>query len=137
MSYRIGDIVAIPLPNGEFAYGKLHRDASIGIYDVVSDPLLPPTAVITKPFMFFSGIFDTAIKRGIWLKIGYEPFQDENSEWPPPAYIQDVIDPSKYRIYFKGQMTPAKQSEIHSLDKQTMRKPKQLVDEICRRLHAG
>jgi len=37
---RVGDIFQIPLPDGRFAYGKVFRDASVGIYETFSMRLL-------------------------------------------------------------------------------------------------
>jgi hypothetical protein len=132
--YKLGDIVAIPLPDNKFAYGMIHNDASIGIYDLISELMLIPEEIVSKPFTFFSGIFDTAITQGFWPKVGHVPFADKESSWPPPTFIQDVINPSKFRIYHKGEMREATEEEIQGLDEAVMRKPEHLIAEILRRL---
>lgn len=43
--YALGSIVAIPLPDGRFAYAKVFNDSNFGIYDVVSKEILPMDAV--------------------------------------------------------------------------------------------
>ncbi len=74
-----GDVIAIPLPDGNYAYGKLFNDASIGIYDLISENVIQFEKVTIQPIDFFSGVFDTAIKNGTWEKIGHEPFESEDN----------------------------------------------------------
>ena len=70
MSPRVGDIFQIPLPNGRFAYGKVFRDASVGIYDTIFDaPAQPP---IKSSFAFIVGLYDDILKSGVWPIIGHE-----------------------------------------------------------------
>jgi Immunity protein 26 len=69
---RVGDIFQIDLPDGRFAYGKVFRDASIGIYQRVFDsPVFPP---IDSPFVFVVGLYDDILKSGMWPIVGSEPF---------------------------------------------------------------
>jgi hypothetical protein len=130
---KLGDVVQIPLPTGENAYGRIFQDASIGVYNFVSKSTPPLEDLEVLDYLFITGVFDTAIKSGEWKLIGNLQFPDEDSRWPPPKYIQDIIQPQKYRIYFKGNLTKADKSEIKGLEKQAMYKPAEIVAEIMSR----
>jgi hypothetical protein len=45
---KVGDLFVIPLPDGHFAFGKVFRDASVGIYSEVQDS--PKEAPIGSSF---------------------------------------------------------------------------------------
>ena len=50
--YKVGQIVAIPLPDGRFAYGKVFNDFDIGVFDFVSDQMEPAERVVDNKFLF-------------------------------------------------------------------------------------
>ena len=96
MKPRVGDIFEVPLPNGRFAYGKVFRDASVGIYETVFDaPERPP---IKSAFSFVVGLYEYILADGVWPIVGHEPFDSTDAEWPPPYFINDAIsgDYSRY-----------------------------------------
>ena len=52
---KVGDIFEIRLPDDRFAYGKVFRDASIGVYEkIFSSPAEPP---INSSFAFIVGLY--------------------------------------------------------------------------------
>jgi len=129
---KLGDIVDIPLPNGSFAFGRLYNDASIGVYDLIALSSLSVDEISKYKIRFFSGVFDTYIKNGNWKIIGNIPFEKQDDSWPPAQYIQDIINPDKYSIYYKGEIIAASKEEISGLEQQIMRKPEELVELICK-----
>jgi len=36
---RLGDVYAIPLPNGKFAFGRIFKDACLGIYKYIGNSI--------------------------------------------------------------------------------------------------
>ena len=128
--YKLGDIVAIPISKEKYAFGKIYKDASIGIYSLISDSEQPVSEITKHSIILYSGVFDTAISNGSWRILGNEPFAHESDSWPPAQYIDDIINPNKYKIYYKGEVNAATKAEIKGLEKQAMRKPEQLVTEI-------
>ncbi|MDQ0975879.1 hypothetical protein QFZ31_005757 [Neobacillus niacini] len=36
---KIGDVYAIPLPNGKYAFGRIFKDAGIGIYKDIGESI--------------------------------------------------------------------------------------------------
>lgn len=134
VKYKIGDIVMIPVSNSLFVFGRLLKDASIAIYTFSSQKVVDVHELIGKEMLFDPGVFDTSITNGEWTIIGNIPFNNSDESWPSPKFIQDVIDPNKYRIYYKGVMTPATVKQVKGLEKQVMYKPDELVKEIKSRL---
>lgn len=134
VKHKLGDVVSIPLPDSRYAAGRLFRDASIGVFAVIFDK--PPAIedVANRPTAFVTGCFTSAIKDGHWKVIGTIPFSNDDEAWGPPTYIQDFINPKKFRIYHMGKMRPATADEVRGLGKAEMYKPEQLVDRILREL---
>ncbi len=132
--YGIGDIVMIPLGDGVFVFGRLLRDASIAIYNLAAKEAVELGLLASKDVLFEAGVFDTNIANGKWKIIGNIPFDNDDESWPSPQYIRDIINPDKYRIYYKGEMKPASEQDIQGLEKQVMYKPEELIKEIKKRL---
>lgn len=130
IKYKIGDIVAIPLPNKSYAYGKIFNDSTIGIYKIVTKIIETVERVTQCHIAFYAGFFDTKILSGDWSIIGWQKFLNDEEAWPPPAYIQDILNPQTYRIYHKGMMRPATKEEIKGLEKAIMYKPESLESKI-------
>ena len=117
-TYKVGQIVAIPLPDQRFAYGKVFNNFDIGVYDFVSDELEPMERVVKKKFLYFSGVTDRAVKDGTFLVIGEEPFPDEESAWAPPmasGVFPGDSDMSTLRIDHKGNSRSATPEEAAGL----------------------
>lgn len=128
--YQTGDVVSIPIGDGMQMAARVLRDSSIQVFDDIFSDLpdigrLRGTRTLCSP-----GVFDTAIKRGDWKKLGNLPFLDDQSSWPSPKFIRDVLQPDRYRIYERGSMRPASKEEVKGLEEQRMYKPEQLVDYL-------
>ena len=50
--YNLGSIVAIPLPEGKYAFGKVYTD-QMAIYDLVLDHIPEISKVLDKQILFF------------------------------------------------------------------------------------
>lgn len=142
--YSIGSIISIPLPDGRFAYIKAFKDRTFGIYDLVSNGLLPVAEVVRNPFSFFQSSTDLAIKNGDWLVIGAEPFSNEDSAWPPPQATCYLRESNEWtmggipRIDYRGQMRVATLDEVRGLDiMSACHLPELLVERIVDRLVNG
>lgn len=117
---RPGHILEIPLPNGLCAYGKVYRDDSIGVYDLVTStrPQLP----ISVPFRFHVFTYIRLLNSGKWPRIGREGFSTPEDGWPPPASVYDLIS-GGWSIYHLGEIRPSTEEEAGSLE------PTQVWDE--------
>ena len=103
--YKAGQIVAIPLPDHQFAFAKVFNSFDLGVYDFLSDKIEPIERVVEKEFLYFSGVTDRAIKDGTFHVIGEEPFPDEESAWAPPmasGVFPGDSDMDTLRIDHKG-----------------------------------
>ena len=127
MTPRVGDIFQIPLPDGRYAYGKVFRDASVGIYETIFDS--PAELPIESSFVFIVGLYDDVLKSGTWPIIGHVPFSSTEDEWPPPHLIKDVIS-GEYSVYHKGVIRPSTESECRGLEQAAVWDVEHVIDRI-------
>ena len=125
---NIGDVFQIPLPDGRFAYGRVYNDASVGIYNTVTErPLNPPIG--SRSFLFTVGLYSDILERGKWKIIGHDPFHTDESTWPPPFFVRDVIS-GDYQIYHKGILSPAEAEETRGLEEAAVYDSNHVIDRI-------
>ena len=125
---KVGDVFQISLPNGRYAYGRIYRDASVGIYRKITDePRNPPIG--SRDFMFHVGMYDDIIKSGEFPIVGRDPFENSESEWPPPNFIKDQIS-GEYSVYHKGEIRKASESECKGLEEAAVWDSHHIVDRI-------
>lgn len=117
--YKIGQIVAIPLPGKKFAYGKVFNDFDIGIYDFLSDEIEPIERVVNSNILFYNAVTDRAIKNGAFVVIGEEPFPNEESAWAPAmaaGIFPEDPDVGVLHITHKGEMWRATPEQAAGMD---------------------
>lgn len=124
--YRVGAVVAIPLPDGRFGYGRLYQNLNIGLFRVISDTLLDVAEVIRHPVgpvLFFA---DAPVRDGTWPVIGTFAFRSEKESWPPPARGSGLV-------YWVGvdMKVAGSEAEVAGLEYDTLRD----AAEIVRRLY--
>ena len=124
---RVGDIFEIPLPDGRFAYGRVFRDAAVGIYPKIFN--CAQTRPIESSFAFTVGLYHDILKTGRWRIVGHEPFVSEEAEWPPPSFIKDVIS-AQYSIYHKGVIRPSTEQECAGLEEAAVWDEHHVIDRI-------
>lgn len=134
MKINVGDIIAIPIQEHQFVFGRVYSDATIAIYDFLSDTFNSHEAACKSKILMFSGYFDTSVKSQKWKIVGHISFPSPEHAWAPPVYIQDILDSNKYRIYHKGVMKSCLKSETQGMERQLMRKPEELVKAIKARM---
>jgi hypothetical protein len=110
---KLGDVYAIPLPNGKYAFGRRFLDARIAIYKHVGETVndLPSK----EEYQFIVGIYDYVLKSGEWVVVENRPFKNEEDACPPPSCIIDSIS-GEYSIYYKGQIRNASKEECEGLE---------------------
>lgn len=131
--YKVGQIVAIPLPDGRFAYGKVFNDFDIGVYDFLSGQMEPIERVVDNKFLFYTAVTDRAIKSGAFSVIGEQPFPDEESAWAP-AMASGIFpdDPGVgiLHIAHKGDMWGASPDQAAGMDVRDFCQDPELFVEI-------
>ena len=128
-----GDIVAIPLGDNEFAYGRLWRDCGVQVFDFISTDGKHPTNFDSLATKFFGSAMTKKIETGKWPIVGHLPFDNPEEAWTPPTFIHDLLDPRRYKIYERGSIRPASKQEIAGLEEEKLYFPDAFVDEIRRR----
>jgi hypothetical protein len=125
-----GTVIQIALPTGKFAYGRLYKDASIGVYkEISSTPGQPPIG--SRAFQFNVGAYDdvfTSTKSSI---VGNDPFTRGEDPWPPPRCIVDSIS-GQYSIYHRGEIKSAFPEECQGMEIAAVWELEHIIDRILR-----
>lgn len=124
---KLGDIYAIPLPNGMYAFGRVLKDAGIAIYKYTSNNI--KDIPVSEEYQFIVGVYKDVLQNGIWTVVSNRPFNNEEESWPPKQYIYDKINGS-YSIYYKGEITPSTQEECQGLERAAVWDEHHIVDRI-------
>lgn len=111
---KIGDVYAIPLPNGLYAYARVFKDAGFGVYNKLGDTLNPEIDEEWK-YQFIISVFKDLLQDGQWIYVKNIPFRQKDEEWPPKRYIRDPISNS-YSIYYKGEIKSSSVEECIGLE---------------------
>ena len=99
---KTGDVLAIPLADGRFAFCRVLEDASIGVYRYIADSLDAPPPVDTD-YLFAVGVYRDVLTSGQWPFVARVPFKNKEEAWPPPYVVRDPIT-GKESIYHKGKV---------------------------------
>lgn len=129
---RVGDIIAIPIKSG-FGYGRIYKDADIGIINLTSKSLLELSDIKGEPIKFIVG-FCEPWDHPTWIYLGKWSFDRDEEAWGPPKYVQDVINPNQYRLYHKGIMRTCHRKETEGLEKAVLYSPTLLADRIIKEI---
>ena len=124
---KIGDVYAIPLPSGKFAFGRTFADGDIGIYEHIGNNL---TDLPSKEnYQFIVGVYEDVLKSGNWLFVENRPFASEEDAWPPPAFICDSLS-GEFSLYHKGVITPSTKKQCWGLERAAVWDAEHVVDRI-------
>lgn len=133
--FKPGDVFQISLPDGRYAYGRVYRDASVGIYrQVTNEPHKPPVG--SRDFMFNVGMYEDVLTSGQCPIVGHDAFESPEAEWPPPNYVKDVLS-GAYRIYHKGQFRRASEAEHLGLEEAAVWELRAITDRIMKVLNGN
>lgn len=132
IKYVLGSIIAIPLKHSDYifaiplesmkyAYAKTHKDGNLGIYNFISDVIVPLEEVVKHPIIFYQYGTDKAIKNGLWPILGALTFASEDNTLLPPmatCYDRDsnTWTMSEPKIYHNGESYFVTEKEVHGLD---------------------
>jgi hypothetical protein len=140
--YKVGLIVAIPLPDGRFAFAKLFNDLDFGVYSLLSEKIEPVEKIVEHEIVFFQSATDSAVVSGEWPIVGEEPFPDEEPAWGPPKAAgtlpQTGVGPPSPMMYHKGEMKSARIEDLIGLDiEKFCQRPERFVTVLVNRLIKG
>ena len=77
---KIGDIYAVPLPNGMYSYARVFRDAGFGVYNKLGNTVNPEINDEWR-YQFIISVFKDLLQDGKWIYIRNLPFKSEDEEW--------------------------------------------------------
>jgi hypothetical protein len=136
--YKVGLIVAIPLPDKRFAYGKVFNDLDVGIYDFMSDEIESVEHVVKKRILFFNAVTDRAIKNGTFIVIGEQPFPNEETAWAPAmamGIFPEDHSVGMLHIAHKGNFLAATPKQADGMDIRVFcQEPELFVELVIERL---
>lgn len=140
--YKIGSIVAIPLPDGRFAFAKVYKNYDFGVYGLLSEKIEPLGKILEHEITFFHFATDSAIVSGEWPIVGEEPFPDEESSWGPPKAAgvlpQYGLGITSTQLSHKGKSKSAPIEDLIGLDIASFSQhPELFVDMLVNRLIKG
>jgi hypothetical protein len=127
---RQGDVVAVPLTHNQYAFGRVCREPTLAVFSKTSAELLPLEQIAKMEVLFYIGFIQTKVQTCDWIYLGKMPFTNAEDAWPPAVFIQDIHDPTEYRIYHRGEMRPAKEREWVGLKKFEMQPPFMIRERI-------
>jgi len=124
---KLGDVYAIPLPNGKYAFGRAFWDGAIAIYEHIAESVedLP----LSEDYQFIVGVYEYVLKSGEWPFVGNRPFNIDEEKWPPPTCVIDNIS-GEYSIYYKGEFRESNESECEGLEVAAVWGVEHIIDRI-------
>ena len=98
---KLGDIFAIPLPDGKYSFGRLMKETELAIYEGKYKSIKDFDK--TQKYSFIVGVYRNVLTDGKWPIINNVPFETEEEAWSPPSCTIDQIT-GELRIYHKGKI---------------------------------
>jgi Immunity protein 26 len=111
----VGAIVKIPLEDGFHTYARILK-VKCAFYDARTKEELSIEEIIQKPILFFATVYDSAITKGYWEKIGKKLPLEEHLLITPPTYRQNVLNPVQFTIDYNKTSRPATKEECIGLE---------------------
>ncbi len=124
---RPGDVLAIPLGGGDFAYARLHRESVLGIYAgrYRSISELPADAPYFRMLCVYAS--DLAALE----TVSHRPFADEAESWYPDFAVADAVTGRKYGRYHRGEILPCAAEECEGLEICAVWTVSHITDMLC------
>jgi hypothetical protein len=125
MKRIIGNIGALPLPNGRFAFGRVIESSNVEFYTYIgrTETDLPKNWEVR-----FTVCAHVSFFRHMKL-VGKRPFADEDEKHPPARYIYDVIGKG-YSLYIHGEIIPSDYDNCKGLDRASVWEYEHIIDRI-------
>lgn len=124
-----GDILEIPLGNGQRAFARILKNPLVAFYDLKADKTPAIDFIVSKPVAFKVWVMNSALTDGKWPIIGTKPLTPDLEE-SPTFFKRDPIS-GKLSIYTKGGCEkPATLQECEGLECAAVWDPKHLTDRL-------
>ncbi len=126
-----GSIVKIDLGDGYHSYARI-LEAGLAFYDIrTKEDITDMKRIIQKPILFITEVYNHAITKGRWPKVGKVPLEDTLKK-VPLKFIQDPIKPEEISIYDPntGNIRPATREECEGLERAAVWEPEHIEDRL-------
>ncbi len=122
---KLGDVFAIPLPNGTYAFARLHQEGTVAIYKQRSET--EDGFQENDEYEFTVPVYRFVFRE--WHFVKNIPFSNEEESYAPPyAWFNQLTGAGS--IYYKGVRTPCSYEECKDLEVLAVWDGNQLVDRI-------
>src|SRR2546430_9116390 len=110
---RLGDIVAVPLADGMYGYGRVLSEPLMAFYKLRTPNILASEEVLNAPVAFVIFVMNYAITDGLWRVIGNSKL--ESSLLVEPLFFKKDPISNKLSIYrdSTGEEVPASVDECN------------------------
>ena len=126
-----GEVIAIPLRDGSFGFGRILKDGANAFYDCKAPEILPISQIISQPVLFRLWVFDDLIQDGTWPIIGRAPLSEDLSN-TLPSFIWAFFHPHPFIVTADSpEMIPATPEECQGLERVAVWTP----EEVSARLY--
>lgn len=121
----IGDVIGMPLSSETYAYLRRYRDVRLGLLDLapthelLSIESIRQRAPRTVAFCEYYEPYD----QSPWLYVGEWAFGSPEQGSAPPVYIQDIVDPERFRLLVDGNVVACSKADTFGLEPHLMRNP--------------
>jgi len=127
---KVGDVIKIDLGSGFHTYARVLEYVLFAFYDRRVRKALPIERIVTLPLLFQVAVMRYAVTRGRWVIVGSAPL-DESLLNPPPQFMQDIMDKTRFRIYENnGTIRPATKEECLGLECAAVWDPGHVEDRL-------
>jgi hypothetical protein len=118
---KLGDIVAIPMPDGQSAFARIYRSSEMGVFPRLSEGAPSAEEWQQEGCAFFVAGTDEAIRSGEWPVVANVPFATADEAWAPPKatwYLRDLKQwtTGSPRITYRDEVAPATVEQVAGLD---------------------
>lgn len=120
-----GNIGALPLPDGRYAFGRVLEQSNVEFYTQIgtSETDLPEKWEVWFTVCAYAGFFKQM------KLVGKRPFISEDERYAPAKYVYDVIGKS-YSLYIRGEMIPSDYERCKGLDRASVWDYEHIIDRI-------
>lgn len=111
---RPGDFFAVPLPDGDYAFGRILNDA-MAFYDLKSKEIVDIEEILKANIIFKVWVTDYVITSGLYPIIGHKPLTEEEKN-PLVFAKRDVLSGQYYKYIEGGTMIPSSKEDLIGLE---------------------
>lgn len=125
---RLGDVVAIPLDDASYGFGRVLAEPLIAFYDLRSGEIPSLDTIVAAPIAFRVCVMNSAVTGGTWPVLGNAPLSEELLV-APKFRKRDPIS-GKITIYCEGTETPATKEQCAGLECAAVWSLSHIVDRL-------